>query len=290
MNQEEILRQGFGSQPQIPISYKVIKIKKESHDTNTYFFRYNHDNPDERLKNFKPGQFIMLWFPGIDEKPFTISYLEKDIFGITVESRGKTTTAANKSIKVGDIVGIRGPYGSSFTPKNNSVIVAGGLGIVPIRTLATSLKKKKCSFTLIQGAHCDKDLLFKDDLIKLTDDYELCTDDGSCGVRCFTPTLLETYLKNKRPSIVYSVGPEIMMIKVLDICKRNNIDCEMSLERYMKCGFGICGACTCDDKLVCLDGPVFNKNQLLKIKDFNKYAYLKDGKKVTVKEFFYWHE
>jgi dihydroorotate dehydrogenase electron transfer subunit len=79
------------------------------------------------------------------------------------------------------------------------------------------------------------------------------------------------------------------MIKaVFGICERRKVECQASLERYMRCGFGICGACVCGDQLVCKDGPVFKSEQIRKMKDFGKYAKLKSGKKAELKEYFEW--
>ena len=79
-----------------------------------------------------------------------------------------------------------------------------------------------------------------------------------------------------------------MMKKIFDICEKNDIECQASLERFMFCGFGICGSCVCDDMLVCKDGPVFNSKQLKQMKDFGRYAKLKSGKKVTLKKYYNW--
>ena len=79
-----------------------------------------------------------------------------------------------------------------------------------------------------------------------------------------------------------------MIKKVLEMCNRYNVECEASLERYMKCAFGICGNCTVDDKLVCIDGPIFNLKQLNRLKEFGRFARLKLGKKVTIEEYHNW--
>jgi len=233
----------------------------------------------------------MFWIPGHDEKPFTISYIDEEIFGITIEKRGKFTEKAS-NLKEGDVVGIRGPYGTSFTPMDNSLIVAGGLGIMPLRPLIYQLRRNNYDFTLVQGARNEEGILFTKEISLLLkqENYIICTDDGSLGERCFTTVLLEKCLQKRKPSIVYAVGPEVMMAKVYEICKMNNIRCELSLERYMKCGFGLCGQCACEDKLVCLDGPVFNNNSLDNMKEFGRSAYLKDGRKVPLKEYYDYRE
>ena len=97
-------------------------------------------------------------------------------------------------------------------------------------------------------------------------------------------------LKEKKYSKVYSCGPEIMAKAVFDLCEKHKINCEISLERYMRCGFGVCGACACSDKLVCKDGPVFNSKELRNMQDFGSSALLKSGKKVPLNEYFSWRQ
>ena len=114
----------------------------------------------------------------------------------------------------------------------------------------------------------------------------IATDDGSCGKKCFTTNILEEQLKQNNIKIVYTCGPEIMMKKVLDMCNKYKVECEASLERMMKCGFGVCGACMCDDKIVCQDGTVFNSKELNNMPEFGSFKRLKSGKKVTLKEYY----
>ncbi len=164
--------------------------------------------------------------------------------------------------------------------KNNACVIAGGLGIVPLASLIEKLKYP----IVILGAKTSKLLLFEKRLKK----YKpyICTDDGSKGFKGFTTEMFEKLLKTKKFDIVYTVGPEIMMKKVFDICEKNKIYCEVSLERMMHCGFGLCGSCACSSMLVCKDGPVFNSHQLREMPDFGKYALLKTGEKVPLKEYF----
>ncbi len=236
--------------------------------------------------NYKPGQFIMLWLPGIDEKPFALSHLEKNSFGITIEEKGKFTKKISK-IKKGTKLGIRGPYGNGFEIKNNSIIVAGGLGMAPALPLIKKLKNS----TIIQGAKSKKYLLFLknknliDTIEKNNNKIIYCTDDGSFGIHSFTTSILKEII-NKKTKTIYTCGPEIMIKKVFELCEKNKIECQASLERMMKCAIGICGACVCGDQLVCKDGPVFKSEQIRKMRDFGKYARLKSGKNVPIKEYY----
>ena len=76
-----------------------------------------------------------------------------------------------------------------------------------------------------------------------------------------------------------------MMKKILDICNKYKIEYEASLERFMGCGFGVCGKCMINDKIICIDGPIFNSKQLSKMSEFGSYARLKSGKKVSLRNY-----
>lgn len=253
-----------------PKTVKITKIVKENYKVKTFYLGI-------KLKA-TPGQFVMVWIPEVDEKPFTLSHIGNDI-AITVEEKGKYTERLFK-LKEGDLIGIRGPYGNGFSVKPNACIVAGGLGIAPVLPLIDKLKNP----TVIFGAKTKKEFLFLDKI----NDVKLCTDDGCIGFKGFTSDLLEEFLKKKKFKIVYTCGPEIMIKKVFDICEKHKINCEASLERFMKCGFGICGNCAIDDQMVCKDGPVFDSAKLRKLTELGKFARLKSGKKVPLKEYYAW--
>jgi dihydroorotate dehydrogenase electron transfer subunit len=258
----------------IPKILEISKIIDEAKDHRSFFFKYSLD--------FKPGQFIMVWIPGMDEKPMAVSYYKKDEFAFTTHMVGGNFTKYLFTLKKGDKVGIRGPYGNGFSAKANACIVGGGIGMAPLSALIEKLKAP----VIINGART-KDMLLFQKRFK-GKNVIITTDDGTCGRKCFTTEVLEELLKdNKRNKIkiVYTCGPEIMMNKVLDICNRYKVECEASLERFMKCGFGVCGACMCNDKLVCKDGPVFNSKQLSQMPDFGNFARLKSGRKVSLKEY-----
>lgn len=101
----------------------------------------------------------------------------------------------------------------------------------------------------------------------------ISTDDGSCGEKCFATDLLEKVLTEKKIDFVFSCGPELMMKRVAEICRDAKIPCELSLERFMKCGIGVCGSCAMDDSgfCVCSDGPIIAGEKALKMVEFGKY-------------------
>jgi|TARA_Y100000294_G_scaffold114338_1_gene106013 dihydroorotate dehydrogenase electron transfer subunit len=254
----------------IPKILEISKVVQEAKNLKSFFFRHSLDT--------KPGQFIMVWVPGLDEKPMAVSYHKKDEFAFTAHAIGKFTRALC-NLKKGDNIGIRGPYGSWFSAKNNACVVGGGVGMASVSTLIDKLKNP----VIINGARDKEHLIY----LKRYKNKNLIamTDDGSFGRKGFTTEVLKEVLQENKIKVVYTCGPEIMMKKVIDICNKHKVKCEASLERIMKCGFGICGACMCNDKLVCQDGPVFTLAQLNKMPEFGNFARLKSGKKVSLKKY-----
>ncbi len=255
----------------MPQMLEISKVLQEAKGQKSFFFRHSME--------CKPGQFIMVWLPGIDEKPMAVSYYSKNEFAFTSHAVGEFTNKMD-AMKKGDRIGIRGPYGSNFSPKNNACVVAGGVGIASLSTLVGVLKNP----VVICGAR-SKELLIYLKRFK-NKNIIAATDDGSYGRKGYTTDALNEILdKNKKIKIVYTCGPEMMMKKVFEICENHKVELEASLERYMACGFGVCGKCMIDDKIVCIDGPVFNSKHLRTFTEFGNFARLKSGRKVTLKEF-----
>ncbi len=259
----------------------VKKIEKEGPDIKTIYLDYEAE--------FSPGQFYMLWLPGADEKPFVFSKNGK-MSAITVRMKGPFTKKMF-TLKPGDIIGVRGPYGKGFNLEKirRACIVAGGIGAAPTITLAEGLKKKRARVEIILGAKKGEELLFEK-RFKRTGELYITTDDGSKGRKCSCTDVLDELLKKKKFDAVYGCGPELMLEKVFRICEKRKANCQLSLERYMRCGFGVCGQCIIDGWLVCKDGPVFDSKQLRKLKEFGKFAYLKSGRKVSLQEYFSWRQ
>ncbi|MHC4321875.1 MAG: dihydroorotate dehydrogenase electron transfer subunit [Planctomycetota bacterium] len=263
-----------------PVMMKIDKIIDESDGTKSFMFRHK--------LYYDPGQFIMVWLPGIDEKPFAVSYLSDDFFGITVLERGKFTKLLHK-MEPGEQLGIRGPFGHGFSfpdnisnGKGSACVIGGGCGMASVTVLIEKLQDNNP--TILMGAATSTSLFFKNRYKNIT----LFTDDGSEGIKGY-PTDILGDLHNKHGyDIIYTCGPEIMMFKVYEFCKKHDIQFEASLERYMKCGIGICGQCVCDGQMVCKDGPVFDLQALSNMDDFGKFSLLKSGQRVSLKEYADW--
>lgn len=241
--------------------------------------------------NSVPGQFIMLWIPGLDEKPMAVAQDDGKILKIGVAKVGRFTTHLFNRYKVGDRLGIRGPYGNGFklpesadpNPRQRKriALVGGGFGTPPLVFLAQEARKKKIEVDFIEGARSADLLLYLKEIKKLGVRVHVSTDDGSEGFKGYAPQVLEQLLEKNKYDGVYSCGPEVMMKKVAELASEYNVDCQLSLERFMKCGFGICGACCMDNTgfRVCIDGPVIQGEKALKLPEFGNYSRDSGGNK-----------
>ena len=190
-----------------------------------------------------------------------------------------------QSIKKGDKIGFRGPFGTHFKiPKNSTAIATagGGYGSAPLSYLTEEALSQGKKVYFIEGARTKARLLFTERMKQAGAEVLLCTDDGSEGPKCYSTDVLKTLLETHKIDKVFTCGPEIMMKKVAELSKEAKIPCEVSMERYMKCGIGVCGQCCVDDIGLCLctNGPIISGDLALKIKEFGFYHRDSTGKKV----------
>ncbi len=252
-----------------PEIVRIAETKKETENIKTFRFKYN--------KKVRPGQFFMVWISGVDEIPMSVSYTD-NFKGITVEQVGEATKALFK-MKKGDKIGIRGPYGNGFkTPKGKVLFVAGGTGIIPVASLIEKIKKKNA--VVVFGAKTKKKLFFMDRIKKSK--LLISTDNGSFGYHGFASELVEEALRKEKFNSIITCGPEKMMKKILDLGIKHKIPVQASLERFMKCGIGICDSCAINGYHVCKDGPVFDDKTLGKMKDFGKFKREASGRRVRI--------
>lgn len=273
----------------LPKTIRIAKIIDEAKDIKTFVF-------NERMIA-KPGQYIMLWIPGIDEKPFSISYADREKFAITVCAVG-TFSRKLHEMNAGELVGIRGPYGNHFRlfdSKTRSIaLVGGGYGTAPLAFLANKARMQGYEVHFIIGAKTKDYLLFEERMTKAGVTLHYCTDDGSYSFRGFTTQRLKALMeeinqnaktkKKEKIGKIFSCGPDIMEKKVIEIADEYDVPCEISMERYMKCGIGICGNC-CVDYLgirVCREGPVFDSKIAKQIVDLGKYKRDDKGSRVML--------
>jgi dihydroorotate dehydrogenase electron transfer subunit len=254
-----------------PVSVKVSTRIEETERISTLLF--DMPNLDVEIRS---GQFFMIWIPGVDEIPMSVSLWDPPTAGISIQAVGEATTALI-NLHEGDWLGVRGPFGSCFTTDSkNTLIVGGGIGMAPLRFLVSELIKKETKITLLVAAKTKNQLLTYDFAKRIDNGVhvEIATDDGSMGVKGLATDFAEKLVKSTNFDTIYTCGPELMMAGLFNLAQKENIRFQASLERYMKCGCGICGTCAMDPTgvLVCKDGPVFTTKELLKLTEFGKYS------------------
>ena len=263
----------------------ICTIERVVDETPTVRTLYFHDSV---LDDVLPGQFAMVWIPGVNELPMSVMVgKDHNEVGFTVRKRGESSTALY-NLKVGDIIGVRGPYGNSFDIKadNTILLIGGGTGLVPlmriIRHAAGLSDYAVDEITVLMGARTKEEVFFekvakeltpKDSHVKVIS----VTEDGSYGEKGYVTDVLEKLLEENTYDAIYTCGPELMMYKVVKLANEKGIFVQASLERMMKCGVGICGSCCVNEDLVCRDGTIFDGQHLAKSSEFGHFQRTKSG-------------
>ena len=254
---------------------KIEKVIDETPTVRTLVFS------DEVMSNVLPGQFAMVWIPGINELPMSVMISqETGKAAFTVRKHGPASTGLF-NLKEGQQLGIRGPYGNSFDLKQGKLLlVGGGTGLVPMMRLLTCVKPKD-DLTLLIGAKTKDEVFFEDlagNLLKNNPHKIIVTtDDGSYGEKGFVTDMVEKLVNQNRFDGVYTCGPEKMMYKTVQHAHSKGFFVQASIERMMKCGVGICGSCCFGEDLVCRDGTVFDGDRLLTNQEFGYFYRNKAG-------------
>jgi dihydroorotate dehydrogenase electron transfer subunit len=227
----------------------------------------------EKLPEILPGQFVQVLVENSNRtflrRPFSIHSVDKDANTIRLMIQVKGDGTHKLSLLApGDTLDLLYPLGNSFTmPERGPVLlVGGGCGVAPLLLLAKELNRKGILPVILIGGKSKNDLLE-------APEYEKCgevliaTEDGSAGEKGLVTDhpLLKTELNSF--TRIYSCGPDPMMKSVAKIAAKNNIECEVSLENTMACGFGVCLCCVTPtvhgNQRVCMEGPVFNTKELV---------------------------
>lgn len=236
---------------------------------------------DDVMSTVKPGQFAMVWIPGINELPMSVMIVqEKGKAAFTVRKHGNASTGLYNT-KVGEQIGVRGPYGNSFDiRKGKLLLVGGGTGLVPLMRLLTFVQPTD-DVTVLMGAKSKDEVFFETLANKLLEKNKhqviVVTDDGTYGKKGFVTDIVEKIVSETKFDAAYTCGPEIMMYKTVQSCKDRGIFVQASLERMMKCGVGICGSCCIGEDLVCRDGTIFDGDHLLANPEFGHLHRNKAG-------------
>ncbi len=262
----------------IPEIATIEEIKDEIVDVKTFYFSFDGRTGGKSF-SFKSGQFIMCTVFGAGE--FAVSLPpspENDRFHITVRKVGKVTNALH-DLKAGDKVGVRGPFGNGFPFEEiqgkNVVYVAGGIGLIPLRSSIMHVMQNKEKFgriLLFLGARTPQELMYQYNLnewkttpgfeTNITIDNPVPGWDGQTG---FVHTMIKKSNVPVKDTVAFVCGPPVMFNAVIKELTEIGIGEESiisTLERHMKCGIGKCQHCSIGRTLVCTDGPVYTYRQI----------------------------
>lgn len=233
----------------------------------------------------QPGQFVELSVFGIGEAPLSVSSspTRGETFEVCVRRVGDVTTAMER-LKLGAQIGVRGPFGRGFPLDEmrgrDVLIIAGGLGIVPLRSLIVNVLDERGDFgevTVLYGCKSPNELLFKDEITRWAarDDlsFQLTTDIAEPGWKGNVgpvTTLFRRLTIDAKNTVPVMVGPPVMfkhVVKQVLACGIPEDRIILSLERRMKCGIGECGHCQINGMYVCQDGPVFTYAELKRLEE-----------------------
>jgi len=208
-----------------------------------------------------PGQFVMVWLPGIGERPFSL--MDDDPASLTVARVGPFTSALCE-LQPGDRLWLRGPYGNGFElAGRRHLLVGGGCGAVPLALLAKVARARGHQVIAALGARTAGLLMLRWRFEALGCQVMVATEDGSVGQVGTVLDAVQQLLDDGWPDGVYACGPEPMLRAVVRRADSLGLPCWVSMERMMKCGIGVCGTCHFGDRLVCRDGPVFEGSRVL---------------------------
>ncbi len=261
---------GVTPDPMIPVFTTVKKIDRETHDTVTLTLDVS---PFGGRFAFTPGQFNMLYLLGVGEVAISISGdpAKTDRLVHTVRAVGSVTKKV-VALKKGDAIGVRGPFGAGWpldgAAGGDVVVVAGGLGLAPLRPVVYSALRTRARFghvSVLVGARGAEGLSFAEELAKWKEklDVQVTVDradskwKGDVGV---VTRLVEKAAFEPSRASAYVCGPEIMMRFVARALEQRGVArsrIHVSLERNMKCAVGFCGHCQLGPEFICRDGPVF---------------------------------
>jgi NAD(P)H-flavin reductase len=255
----------------IPFPYRVVGRQAETHDS----FSLRLEPVGVALSAFEAGQFTMLYKLGVGEIAISVSgdpttrdgSLTQTIRDVGAVSRALTRT------KPGDVIGVRGPFGHGWNldhaAGHDLVIVAGGVGLAPLRPVVLGALARRADFgriVLVAGARSPQEFLFREQLaawadhpgieVRLTVDQSATGWHGQVG---FVTEPLSTLEIDAARTMAFICGPEPMMrfsANLLLAKQMPGSDIRISLERNMQCGIGLCGHCQLGPLLICRDGPV----------------------------------
>jgi NAD(P)H-flavin reductase len=267
------------SDPMVTQRYRVQKAKRETHDTYTLELE---PAVGKDGFSFTPGQFNMLYAFGVGEAPISISGDPTRAGNLvhTIRAVGKVSKAL-ASMKKGDIIGVRGPFGSHWpvekTEGYDVVIITGGIGLAPLRPAIyyfLANREKYGRISILYGARTPDEILFPKELESWRGRFDLevrvTVDTAPSGYRgnvALVTALIPKATIDPYHAVALVCGPEIMMRFTLPELRKRGLEDKniyVSMERNMKCGIGHCGHCQFGPFFICKDGPVFRYEDIRK--------------------------
>jgi dihydroorotate dehydrogenase electron transfer subunit len=240
----------------LPYPARIIEIRHENYRTKTLAL--------DTCLDASPGQFVMLWQPRFDEKPFSL--VSADPVTVMITDVGPFSHLMHEK-QIGDRIWLRGPLGRGFrisATQQRIVLVGGGYGVAPLHWLARTAEDRTESVTTIIGARCAPDILFADSFAALPQRAHphhqllVTTEDGSLGLCGRVTDALLPLLEANEVDGIYACGPHGMLAALAELASVHSVPHQLSWEAYMRCGIGICGACEHDGKVLCMEGPVLS--------------------------------
>lgn len=264
------------SSPYVPEKATIKKITQLTETEKLFLVSIDSG----RSLGHAPGQFVEVSLFGIGEGPISISSppTRDNTFELGVRAAGNLTRALH-GLKSGDSIGIRGPFGHGFPVENlmgkDLLFVAGGIGLVPLRSLIKYSLEHRDAFgriIILFGSRSPQERLFTDELaawskrsdIEFLETVDRSADGWKGNVGVIT-TLFKKITIEPRKTAVMIVGPPVMYKYALLEVKEKEVPKQniwLSLERRMKCGLGKCGHCQINNYYVCQEGPVFAYPQI----------------------------
>jgi NAD(P)H-flavin reductase len=261
-----------GHEPMAPEPWRILSVRREVADGEV--FTWTLEPVSGRAVAARPGQFNMLYLFGVGEVAISVSAMDADGAVVhTIRAVGSVTRAM-QGLRAGDVVGVRGPFGSAWpvaeAEGRDLVLAAGGIGLAPLRPVVHAVLARRKDFgrvLLCYGARSPRDLIFRDELeewqarrdldLRVTVDRGTADWKGDVGV---VTQLIDRGGFDGRNTLAMVCGPEVMMRFSALSLHRRGVAPErtfVSMERSMRCALGFCGHCQIGPHFVCRDGPVF---------------------------------
>jgi NAD(P)H-flavin reductase len=265
------------SDPMVPEPFRVRRVRRETSDT----FTLELQPADGGAQfNFAPGQFNMLYVFGVGEVPISISGDPSRSQALLHTARVVgTVTKAMRKLKTGDMLGVRGPFGSQWPVEaaegNDVVLVTGGIGLAPLRPALYRILARRERYgrvVLLYGARTPADILYRTELehwrarfdleVYATVDRAMAGWRGNVGV---VTAMIPRAPFDPLNTVALVCGPEVMMRFTVAELEKRGVEAEaiyLSMERNMKCAIGFCGHCQYGPAFICRDGPVFRYERI----------------------------